>query len=148
MCIYQPFQYCNSDAKWYVTLILRADKLHWKMSCVSFGPIEARLLFKLFRWRYGRKYDETNFFFNMDNGRTLGFKFEANINYINVVYGGQHMTLSLRLSCGAQSKNAFVIVIFCNENRIYPVRGVPNTLKRVSHRSNCSGLMDGRTFVN
>lgn len=40
-CIYQPFQYRNSDEKWYVNVILRTNMLHLKMLRVSFWPIEA-----------------------------------------------------------------------------------------------------------
>ena len=41
--------------------------------------------------------DETHFFINMDNGRTLGFRGDSNVKYADVVAEGEAMTMVVRL---------------------------------------------------
>lgn len=44
--------------------------------------------------------DETHSIFNMDNGRTLGFRGQDRINYADVVSGGEGIPMMVRLTGG------------------------------------------------
>ena len=44
--------------------------------------------------------DETHFVINMDNGRTLGFRGDSTIRYVEVVSGGDSMAMVVRISQG------------------------------------------------
>jgi hypothetical protein len=51
--------------------------------------------------------DETHFYINLDNGRTLGFIGDEHVKYADVVSGGIGMTMLLRNTGG---KNAYCCV--------------------------------------
>ena len=44
--------------------------------------------------------DETHFVVNLDNGRTLGFRGDTTVKYVEVVSGGESMTMVIRISGG------------------------------------------------
>lgn len=61
--------------------------------------------------------DETHFIFNMDNGRTLGFKGEQEVKYADVVSGGDPITLMVRLTGGKNARIETPFLIFKNKYR-------------------------------
>ena len=44
--------------------------------------------------------DETHFVINLDNNRTLGFRGDTTVKYAKVVFGGDSMTIVIRISGG------------------------------------------------
>lgn len=91
--------------------------------------------------------DETHFIINMDNGKTLGLRGDAHVKYADVVSGGEPMTMMVRISGGA---NAFIhppMIIFKNEKRSYPMRGVPDNIPGVCYRTSPKGWMDSATWL-
>ena len=91
--------------------------------------------------------DETHFVINMDNGRTLGFKGDGDVKYADVVSGGEKMTMVVRISGGPRSIVETPMMIFCNNNRSYPMRGLPDDVPGVSYRTGPKGWMDGLVFA-
>lgn len=87
--------------------------------------------------------DETHFVFNMDNGKTLGLKGDRHVKYADVVSGGDPITMMVRLTGGPNARIDPPILIFKNDNRSYPIRGVPDNVPGVCYRSQPKGWMDG-----
>ena len=65
--------------------------------------------------------DETHFVVNMDNGRTLGFWNDTSTKYVEVVSGGDSMTLVVQISGGRRSMIEAPMLIFTNPNNSYPI---------------------------
>jgi hypothetical protein len=62
---------------------------------------------------------EIHIVFNMDNDRTLGFRGDTTMKYVEVVSGGDSMTMVVRISGGRQSLIETSILIFTNGNNRY-----------------------------
>lgn len=90
--------------------------------------------------------DETHFVVNLDNGRTLGFRGDTTVKYAEVVSGGDSMTMVVRISGGRRSLIEAPMLIFTNENRNYPIRGLEDNIVGVSYRSGPKGWMDQSIF--
>lgn len=90
--------------------------------------------------------DETHFVFNMDNGKTLGIKGDSDVKYADVVSGGDPITMMVRLTGGSNARIEAPMLIFKNENRSYPIRGVPDDVPGVCYRSGPKGWMDGKVL--
>ena len=86
--------------------------------------------------------DETHFVINYDNGRTLGFAGEDEVKYAGVVSGGERMAMVVRLSGGLNAKIENPFMVFMDANQSYPIRGVPDDVPGVSHRSGPKGWID------
>jgi hypothetical protein len=65
--------------------------------------------------------DETHFVINMDNGRTLGFWGDTIVKYVDVVSGGNSMTMVVRISGGRRSLIEAPMLIFTNGNSRNPI---------------------------
>ena len=90
--------------------------------------------------------DETHFVFNMDNGRTIGFRGQESVKYADVVSGGEGITMMVRLTEGVRAKIEAPMLVFINQNCSYPIRGVSDDVPGVSYRSGKKGWMDNRVF--
>ncbi len=77
---------------------------------------------------------ETHFVFNVENKKRLGFKGKRNVNYADVVSGGESMTLSFGLSGGVKSNLEAPFNIFMDKNTNYPIHGVPDNVGGVLYR--------------
>ena len=83
--------------------------------------------------------DETHFTINMDNGRTLGFRGDVSVKYADVVAGGEAITMVVRISGGRRAIIEPPMLIFSNENRNYPIRGLDDNIPGVSYRTGPKG---------
>ena len=90
--------------------------------------------------------DETHFVVNMDNGRTLGFRGDDDVKYADVVSGGESMTMIVRITGGPSSHVEAPMIIFQNQNRSYPIHGVPDNVPGVCYRSGPKGWIDRQLF--
>ena len=90
--------------------------------------------------------DETHLIIDMKKPRVLGFKGEGSLKYADVVSGGESMTLALRISGGVDSRLHPPFLIFQNDRRSYPIRGVDDNIPGVCYRSSPKGWMDRITF--
>ena len=90
--------------------------------------------------------DETHFLINLDNHRTLGRCGEADVKYVDVVSGSQGMTMMVRISGGRDAIVEAPFMVFQNDNRSYPISGVPDDVGGVSYRSSPKGWMDRIVF--
>ena len=90
--------------------------------------------------------DETHFTINMDNGKTLGFCGDSEVKYADVVAGGESMTMVVRISGGRRAMIESPMIIFCNENRNYPIRGLEDSIPGVCYRTGPKGWMDQSIF--
>jgi hypothetical protein len=86
--------------------------------------------------------DETHFVINMDNGRTLGFRGDTTVKYVDVVSGGDSMTMVVRISEGYRSLIEAPMLISTNGNSKYPIRGLDDNISRVSYKTGPKGWMD------
>jgi hypothetical protein len=90
--------------------------------------------------------DETHFVVNMDNGRTLGFRRDTIVKYDDVVFGGDSMTMEVRISEGCRSLIEAPMLIFTNGNSTYPIRGLDDNIPGVSYRTKPKSWMDQALF--
>ena len=86
--------------------------------------------------------DETHFFFNLDNHKSLGFKGCKKVNYADVVAGGDGFTVVLRMTGGINAKLHAPFLIFKNKNRNYPMKNLPDNLDTVTYRTGSSAWMN------
>ena len=85
------------------------------------------------------------FVFNMDNGKTLAFIGDKEVKYADVVSGGEPITMMVRITGGKNSMICPPMLIFKNQNRSYPIRGVADNVPGVCYRSSPRGWMDYST---
>jgi len=90
--------------------------------------------------------DETHFIFNMDNHMTLARRGEANVNYADVVSGGEGMTMVLRMTGGPHARIEAPFMILMNEDRNYLIQGVDDNIPGVSYRTGPRAWMDQKVF--
>lgn len=88
--------------------------------------------------------DETHLVYNMDNGRTLGFIGDNDIKYTDVVSGGDPITMVVRKTGGKASMIQPPMLIFKNQSRPYPIRGVPDDVTGDYYRRSPKGWMDSQ----
>jgi hypothetical protein len=90
--------------------------------------------------------DETHFVINMDNGRTLGFRGDTTVKYVDVVSGGDSMTMVVRISRGRRSLIEAPMLIFTNGNNRNPIRGLDDNIPGISYMTRPKGWMDQALF--
>lgn len=95
---------------------------------------------------YVENADETHFVFNMDDGRTLGFRGDNSVKYADVVSGGEAITMMVRLTGGVNARIETPMLIFKNVKRSYPIQGVPDNVPGVCYRTGPKAWMDGKVF--
>jgi DDE superfamily endonuclease len=91
--------------------------------------------------------DDTHLRINVDNGRTVAEIGNRQVKYLDVLSGGQGMTMMVRLSGGAGGMIANPCIVFQNESRSYPIRQVPDNVPGVSHRSQQKGWVDQKVML-
>ena len=101
---------------------------------------------RIFNENLIKNIDETYFVINMDNGRTLGFRGDTTIKYVDVVSGGDSMTMVVRISGGCRSLIESPMLIFTNGNSRYPIRRLDNNILGVFYRTRPKGWMDQTLF--
>lgn len=84
----------------------------------------------------------TNFVFNMDIGKTLGFIGDKHVKYFDLVHGGDPTTMMVRLSGGANSTVHPAMPVFNNHSLSYPIRGDPDTVPVVYYITSPKGWVD------
>jgi hypothetical protein len=91
--------------------------------------------------------DETNFVINMDNGKTLGFRGDNDVKYVDVVSGGMGMTMLVSLTGGLGATICTPFMIFQNASGSYPIRGVPDNVPGDSYRRSAKGFMTQKVWL-
>ena len=86
--------------------------------------------------------DATHFVINMDNRRTLGFSGESVVKYADAVWGGEGMTIVLRISRGRNARIEARFMGFKNSGRPYPIHSLPDNFPGISYRSGPKGWME------
>lgn len=86
--------------------------------------------------------DETHFMVNMDYGKALGFKGSDDFKWAYVISGDEGMTIVLILSGGRNSTIDPAFLIFKNQQRSYPIRGVPDIIPALAYSKGPKGCMD------
>lgn len=100
-----------------------------------------------FDQEYIENADETQFIFNLDNGRTLGIMSDNSFKYTDVVSRDEPMSMMVRITGG---KNAYIeppFLISKNSSGSYPILGVPDNVPGVSYRSTPKRSMDSTMWV-
>ena len=72
--------------------------------------------------------NETHFFVNLDNDRTLGFGGNTTVKYAKVVSRRDSITMVIRISRGRQSMIEALMFIFTNSGSNYPIRGLKDNI--------------------
>ena len=83
----------------------------------------------------------------MSNGRTLGFRGNITVSYVDVVSGGDSMTIVIRIYRGRRSIIEVPMLIFTNSNGNYPIRGLDDNIPRICYRTGPKGWMDQTLFA-
>ena len=96
---------------------------------------------------YIENLDETHFVINMDNGKTLGFRGDEHVKYVDVVSGGEAMTMVVRVIGGVHARIKTLMVIFTNANSSYPIQGLRDNIPGVTYRSSPKGWMNMALFA-
>lgn len=129
-------------------LHVSAEKQAWIEKHVAYllGCVAQDMLSDALDEQYIENADETHFMVNMDDGKTLGFRGDDQVKYTDVVFGGEGMTMIVRISGGP---NAFIetpFLIFKNANCSYPIRRLENNVPGVCYRTGPKGWIDERDF--
>lgn len=89
---------------------------------------------------------ETHFIINMDNGRKFGFEGDVRVKYTDVVPGDEGIEMAVRFSGGHDYRVEPPLMIFCNRDRKYPIRCVPDKIVGFAYRTGPKGWM-GSSFL-
>ncbi|KAL0217568.1 hypothetical protein RCL1_008149 [Eukaryota sp. TZLM3-RCL] len=79
----------------------------------------------------------------MDNNKTLGFKGDETVKYVDVVSGSVGLTMVVKIQGGIAAKIDKPMLIFTNAGSTYPIRGTPDTVEWVTYRTSPKGFMNG-----
>ena len=90
--------------------------------------------------------DKTHFIFNMDNGKTLGYRVSTKVNYADVVSGCDGLTMVLRLRGGVDAKLMQPFPIFKNRDRNYSMANLPDNINGVSYHTQPRAWVDNIVF--
>lgn len=85
--------------------------------------------------------DETHFIIKVDNGRTLGFFRDKEVNYVDILSGSEGFKVVVRNSGGRDSRFDAPFLVFKNKDQNYYIRGIPDDVDGVSYRTGTR--MDG-----
>lgn len=90
--------------------------------------------------------NEMHFYFNMDNGWTLGIRGDETIKYADVTSGGEGMTMMVRISGRKEYlvENPFMKLKSKDGN--YPIRGAEDYVPGISYRTGPQGWIDSRVM--
>lgn len=91
--------------------------------------------------------DETHFLINMSNGRTLGFAGDKDTRVMDVVSGGEGMTMMVRITGGAGATIAPPFMVFKSKTRSYPLRNCQDNIPGVSYRTSPKAFFDRALFA-
>lgn len=91
--------------------------------------------------------DETHFRIDLQDGRTLAMRGDSEVKYCDVVSGNAGMTMMVMLGGCPDSQLCPPMIVFQNQDGNYPIRGVPDDVPSVCYRTQRSGWMDHRVFL-
>ncbi len=91
--------------------------------------------------------DETHFVYDMNDRYCLSRKGSQSVSCLDMVSGGELITIVLRIAGGANAVLAPPFPIFRNRLAIYPIIGPFDDHPRVSYRSQRNGWMHLVRFV-
>lgn len=78
----------------------------------------------------------------LNNERTLEFKGEGEINFVDVVSGEEGMTMVVSFYDGRDSREKIAFKTFNIQEQVCRIRGIPNTTESVAYRTGPKGWMD------
>lgn len=90
--------------------------------------------------------DETHFFVNMDNGKTLGFCRDEQVKYAYMTSGRERITM---LFCLSDRPHAIIkppLMIFRKKYLNYPIKGFLDNILGTAHRAGPTEWMDGKVM--
>lgn len=83
--------------------------------------------------------DETHFVINMNDSTTLEKKVSTTVKYHDVVSGSEGMTVVAMLRGGVNARLEVPMLIFQNDKRGYPIRGLIGNVPGVTYPSGPRG---------
>lgn len=84
--------------------------------------------------------DETHFMINVGNGITFGFRGDQGVKYVDVVSGGEDMTVMVWISGERNARIEPGLMVFQSKSISYPIWNVPDDISGVSHCSDPKGM--------
>lgn len=72
--------------------------------------------------------DETHFFIDMDNRKSLSVKGNGTIRYADAISGTTGMTMIVHVTGGKSSCIGLPMMVFINPDCNYPIRNVPDNI--------------------
>ena len=102
---------------------------HVKMlTAFHLGVVQRRFLSGEYHEEYIENVDKKHFVINMDNGRTLGICGDQAMKYVDVVSRREAMTMVVCITGGRQATIKSTMIIFTNQTRNYPIRGLQDNI--------------------
>ena len=83
--------------------------------------------------------DETHFVINLNNGRIPRFRGDTSVKYAKVVFGGDSMTMVIRISQGHRSMIEASMLIFTNLDSNYPIWDLEDNIPRICYKMRLKG---------
>lgn len=90
--------------------------------------------------------DETHFFINVYNGRTLVFCGSSVLKYADVVSGVEGFTMMVRLNGGQNARITNPFLVSTNKDCNYQIKGVPDDFDGAAYRTRLKFGMDTRVI--
>ena len=112
------------------------------------AKLHAILKYKKLDGAFVDSLGETHFIVNVDTNKTLGFRGDENAKYASVASGDDGMTTVIRVPGGQFARFEPAFMIFQNEIRNYPIRGITDDVPGVAYRNGPKGWMAKRVMVS
>jgi hypothetical protein len=147
----------NFMLKNYIVYHMQSGRLSWSpekerhmkmLTTFHLGVIQCGFLSREYNKNYIENVDETHFVINIENRRTLGFRGDETVKYVDVVSGGEAMTMVVCITRGVRAAIMIPMIIFTNQMRNYPIHGVQDNVPRVCYWTRPKGWMDMNYFRN
>ena len=116
---------------------MQSGKLSWSLdkeshvkmlTAFNLGVVQRGFLSREYHEDFIENVDDTHFVINMDNRRTLGLCSDQAVKYVDVVSGGEAMTMVMRITRGRQATIKPPMIIFTNQTQNYPIRGLQDNI--------------------
>lgn len=91
--------------------------------------------------------DETHFVIHLHGNRTVAKRGQDDVNYADVLSGDEGMDMMVLLGGGSREVMGISMIVFKNEHRSYPIKGVSDDVPGVSYRSGPKAGMDIPEFA-
>jgi hypothetical protein len=117
------------------------------LTAFHLAVVQRAFLSREYNENYIENVDETHFVINMDNGKALRFCGNQAVKCATMVFVGETMTMVVCITGGVRATIMTPMIIFTNQMRNYPIRGIQHNVLGVCYRTKPKGWMDIKLFL-